>query len=160
MRSVSLIVLCIFAKRFVLSVSGFLSQRNFCTTAVLLWGTHWGAVSWIVLFFSCRAIPRARFGPSELGLGRPSLEVASPSGASGYRELGQAQFGGQILITLRISASTLKDFRLVWRGESEYCSGGSIDVRLEQLALTNVPLLPVFVLIYRWGWRMLWTLCL
>ena len=58
-RSVSLIVLCIFAKRFVLSVSGFLSQRNFCTTAVLLWGTHWGAVSWIVLFFSCRAIPRA-----------------------------------------------------------------------------------------------------
>ena len=104
-RSVSLIVLCIFAKRFVLSVSGFLSQRNFCTTAVLLWGTHWGAVSWIVLFFSCRAIPRARFGPSELGLGRPSLEVASPSGASGYRELGQAQFGGQILITLRISAS-------------------------------------------------------
>ena len=59
-RSVSLIVLCIFAKRFVLSVSGFLSQRNFCTTAVLLWGTHWGAVSWIVLFFSCRAIPRAR----------------------------------------------------------------------------------------------------
>ena len=66
-RSVSLIVLCIFAKRFVLSVSGFLSQRNFCTTAVLLWGTHWGAVSWIVLFFSCRAIPRARFGPSELG---------------------------------------------------------------------------------------------
>ena len=62
-RSVSLIVLCIFAKRFVLSVSGFLSQRNFCTTAVLLWGTHWGAVSWIVLFFSCRAIPRARSGP-------------------------------------------------------------------------------------------------
>ena len=82
------------------------------------------------------------------------MEAASPSGASGYRELGQAQFGGQILITL------LKDFRLVWRGESEYCSGGSIDVRLEQLALTNVPLLPVFVLIYRWGWRMLWTLCL
>ena len=132
-RSVSLIVLCIFAKRFVLSVSGFLSQRNFCTTAVLLWGTHWGAVSWIVLFFSCRAIPRARLW---------------------------AQFGGQILITLRISASTLKDFRLVWRGESEYCSGGSIDVRLEQLALTNVRLLLVFVLIYRWGWRMLWTLCL
>ena len=59
-RSVSLIVLYIFAKRFVLSVSGFLSQRNFCTTAVLLWGTHWGAVSWIVLFFSCRAIPRAK----------------------------------------------------------------------------------------------------
>ena len=88
------------------------------------------------------------------------MEAASPSGASGYRELGQAQFGGQILITLRISASALKDFRLVWRGESEYCSGGSIDVRLEQLALTNVPLLPVFVLIYRWGWRMLWTLCL
>ena len=88
------------------------------------------------------------------------MEVASPSGASGYRELGQAQFGGQILITLRISASALKDFRLVWRGESEYCSGGSIDVRLEQLALTNVPLLLVFVLIYRWGWRTLWTLCL
>ena len=50
------------------------------------------------------------------------------------------------MITLRISASALKDFRLVWRGESEYCSGGSIDVRLEQLALTNVPLLLVFVL--------------
>ena len=33
------------------------------------------------------------------------MEAASPSGASGYRELGQAQFGGQILITLRISAS-------------------------------------------------------
>ena len=45
-RSVSLLVLCIFAKRFILSVSGFLSQRAFCTTAVLLWGTHWGAVSW------------------------------------------------------------------------------------------------------------------
>ena len=54
-RSVSLIVLCIFAKRFVLSVSGFLSQRNFCTTAVLLWGTHWGAVSWIVLLDSLAA---------------------------------------------------------------------------------------------------------
>ena len=111
----------------------FCLSAIFCTTAVLLWGTHWGAVSWIVLLFLA---------------------------AERYRELGQAQFGGQILITLRISASALKDFRLFWRGESEYCSGGSIDVRLEQLALPNVPLLPVFVLIYRWGWRMLWTLCL
>ena len=142
-RSVSLLVLCIFAKRFILSVSGvsdsarcslaeFLTQQHSCCS--LVGCTLGGAVSWIVLLFSCRAdIPR---------------------------ELGQAQFGGQILITLRISASALKDFRLVWRGESEYCSGGSIDVRLEQLALTNVPLLLVFVLIYRWGWRMLWTLCL
>ena len=78
-RSVSLIVLCIFAKRFVLSVSGFLSQRNFCTTAVLLWGTHWGAVSWIVLFFSCRAIPRARLWAQRA-------------------RLGKAQFGGRIAL--------------------------------------------------------------
>ncbi len=25
----------------------FVSAQFFCTTAVLLWGTHWGAVSWI-----------------------------------------------------------------------------------------------------------------
>ena len=41
----------------------FCLSAIFCATAVLLWGTHWGAVSWIVLFFSCRAIPRARSGP-------------------------------------------------------------------------------------------------
>ena len=139
----------------------FVSAQFFCTTAVLLWGTHWGAVSWIVLFFSCRAIPRARLWAQRA-------------------RLGKAQFGGRIALRgeriprtrsgpvwgsdidysthICISASALKDFRLFWRGESEYCSGGSIDVRLEQLALTNVPLLLVFVLIYRWGWRMLWTL--
>ena len=33
----------------------FVSARFFCKTAVLLWGAHWGAVSWIVLLFSCRA---------------------------------------------------------------------------------------------------------
>jgi hypothetical protein len=79
-RSVSLLVLCTFAKRFILSVSGVSDSARFLYSCCSLVGcTLGGAVSWIVLLFSCRAdIPR---------------------------ELGQAQFGGQILITLRISAS-------------------------------------------------------
>ena len=41
-RSVSLLVLCIFAKRFVSSVSGFLSQRAFFVKLLFSCGVHTG----------------------------------------------------------------------------------------------------------------------
>ena len=78
-----------------------LSVLFFCSTELLSFGVHIGA-RLVGLFFSLAA--------------------------ERYRELGQAQFGGQILITLRISAaSALKDFRHSQRGEYEYSSGGSLE---------------------------------